>query len=143
MPRVPPQTAVGPQWWDSRHRPTLSTAGRQRLPEMENARAQRAYLLMIRCGTFAAFAAQITTLAVTRGKANWAPLWRRGFGWRFWEGMGSSSAWLAFACVILCAIFLVQCKLEGDKVPVGVGRLLVLNVVTIGLLCLVPAISAV
>lgn len=110
---------------------------------MQHTRAQRAYLLMVRSGTFAAFAAQVTTVAVTRGMPGWAPLWRLGLGWRFWEGVGSSSAWLAFACMILCVILLFQRKLEGEQAPIGVGRLLVLNAATIGLLCFVPAIAAV
>jgi hypothetical protein len=98
---------------------------------------------IVRSASAAAFAAQVFAVTATFGSTNWA-VWRRlGLGWRFWMGLGSWSAFLAFACLgtcLLLAAFRRWCREQELK---DTSWCAWLNITTIALLFFIPAIAAV
>jgi hypothetical protein len=77
----------------------------------------RAVASIVRSASATAFTAEVLAVAATAGGTDWAA-WRRfGLGWRFWIGLGSWSALLAFAC------FISRLSLAATRRWCGEGRL--------------------
>ena len=97
---------------------------------------------VVRSASVAAFAAEVSAVAATSGATSWAAWRRLGLGWRFWMGLGSSSAYLASACLLACLPLAVSHRSFREEKLRGTSWCAWLNIATIALLYFVPAIAA-
>src|SRR4051794_4751492 len=90
-----------------------------------------------------AFAAEVLAVAATSGDLDWATWRRLNLGWRFWMGLGSWGAVLAFACLFACLIMVISRHECGEENLKDTSWCVWLNVATFALSILVPAIAAI
>ena len=102
----------------------------------------RAVESVVRSASSAAFAAQVCAVAATSGAPDWAAWRRLGLGWRFWMGLGSLSACLAFACLVACLLLAVFRRSFREEKLKDISWCTWLNITTLALLFFVPAIAA-
>jgi hypothetical protein len=103
----------------------------------------KAVASIVRSASATAFTAEVLAVAATAGATDWAA-WRRfGLGWRFWIGLGSWSAFLAFARFISCLSLAASRRWCGEGNLKDTGWCAWLNIATMALLFFVPGIAAV
>jgi len=98
---------------------------------------------IVRSASATAFAAEVLAVAATSGATDWVA-WRWcGLGSRFWMGLGSWSAVLAFGCFIACLSLAASRRWSRERNLKDTSWCAWLNIATMAQLFLVPAIAAV
>ena len=86
---------------------------------------------------------ELSAVAATVGPIGWASWRRLALGWRFWMGLGSWGAVLAFASLIGCLMLVLSDSSCPGFKPKRIRFYVCLNIGTLVLSVFVPTIAAV